>query len=110
MMEPVPQPAADSVRATCLALAVEAVATILERDASTLGADSPLSAHGFDSVALVMWADVVEHELRMTHGFDVEVPDSALRGVSTVSDLAERLEPVVRLALRGPLAGSGVPS
>jgi acyl carrier protein len=90
---------------TSAAMTAEALAHLLERDASTLMADTHLSALGVDSVALVMWADLVEGELRSRHGFDVVVPDSVLRGVHTVGDLSRSLEAVIDEALRRSLSG-----
>jgi hypothetical protein len=96
---------------TCLAMTIEALAHVMERDASTLDAGTSLSALGVDSVALVMWADHVEGDLRRTHGLDARVPDALLRGVVTAADLARGLEPVVADALHlpfaAPLAGFG---
>jgi acyl carrier protein len=91
--------------ATSEAMTTEALAHLLERDASTLMADTPLSALGVDSVALVMWADLVEDELRSRHGFDVVVPDSILRNVQTISDLSRSLESVIDEALVRSLSG-----
>jgi acyl carrier protein len=91
--------------ATSEAMTTEALAHLLERDASTLTADTSLSALGVDSVALVMWADLVENELRSRHGFDVLVPDSILRNVTTISDLSRSLESVIAHALERSLSG-----
>lgn len=91
---------------TCDALTMEALAQVLESDASTLRTDTLLSALGVDSVALVLWADFVEEALQRKHGFDVAVPDSILRGVHTVGDLSAGLEPVVDAAMARLLGSS----
>lgn len=90
----------------CEALTIEAFTLVLECDASTLRTDTQLSALGVDSVALVLWADVVERALRREHGFDVVVPDSLLRGVNSLGDLAERLVPIVDAAIAHALGAS----
>lgn len=87
------------ISVTCDALTMDALARVLECDASTLCTDDHLSALGVDSVALVLWADFVEEALQKQHGFDVVVPDSILRGVHDVGDLSRGLEPVVETAL-----------
>ena len=87
------------VSLTCDALTMDALARVLECDASTLRTDMSLSALGVDSVALVLWADVMEEALRQQHGFDVVVPDSILRAVRSIGDLSAGLEPVVHTAL-----------
>ena len=87
------------ISVTCDALTMEGLARVLESDASTLRTDTPLSALGVDSVALVLWADFVEEALQRQHGFDVVVPDSILRGVRMPSDLSAVLVPVVERAL-----------
>jgi acyl carrier protein len=91
--------------ATSQAMTVEALAHLLERDASTLKADTSLSALGVDSVALVVWADLVEGELRSRHGFDVVLPDRILRNVDTIDDLSRSLESVIEQALVRSLSG-----
>lgn len=78
---------------------MDALARVLECDASTLRTDTSLSALGVDSVALVLWADFVEEALQQQHGFDVVVPDSILRNVHAVGDLSHGLEPIVESAL-----------
>jgi hypothetical protein len=82
MTSPVPDPE--------LALAARALGRVLDLEAAELRADSPLGDLGADTLARVLWADVVE-ELSAAEGVAVAVPDSALRDASTLGDLAEQL-------------------
>ena len=73
-----------------LALAARALARVLDLEAADLRADSPLGDLGADTVARVLWADVVE-ELSGADGAPVTVEDSALRDAATLGELAEHL-------------------
>ena len=78
-----------------LALAARALARVLDLEAADLRADSPLDDLGADTVARVLWADVVE-ELSGAEGAVVIVDDAVLRDATTLGELAEHLR-----ALRG---------
>jgi hypothetical protein len=73
-----------------LALAARALARVLDLEAADLRADSPLGDLGADTVARVLWADVVE-ELCGAEGAVVSVDDAVLRDAATLGDLAEHV-------------------
>ena len=73
-----------------LALAARALARVLDLEAVDLRADSPLDDLGADTVARVLWADVVE-ELSGAEGVPVLVEDAVLRDATTLGELAEHL-------------------
>ena len=75
-----------------LALAARALAVVLDLEADDLRADSPLADLGADSVARIVWADVVE-ELSATGRTPVIVSDDVLGSADTLGALADHLAP-----------------
>lgn len=73
-----------------LSLAARALAVVLDLEAVDLRADSPLDDLGADTLARVLWADVVE-ELAAAEGRSVSVDDAALGSAVVLGDLAEHL-------------------
>ena len=75
-----------------LDVAARALAVVLDLEADDLRADSPLADLGADSVARILWADVVE-EFAATGRTSVIVSDAVLGTADTLGALAEHLAP-----------------
>lgn len=71
-----------------LQLACRALAHVLDLDPSSLRDDSPLRDIGADSVAVLMFADVVEGFAAQAN-LAIDIDSSLLRAASTVGQLAE---------------------
>jgi len=64
-----------------------AIATVLERDAAAISADSNLRELGIDSLGLVAIAEMVE-EHYAAHASNLRIPDDDLDRFVTVADAA----------------------
>jgi len=82
----------DRLSDPALDLAARALAVVLDLEADDLRADSPLADLGADSVARILWADIVE-ELAATGRTPVTVSDAVLGTADTLGALAEHLAP-----------------
>ncbi len=76
-------------------LSREALGHVLDLDADHLRADTPLADIGADSVAVIVFGDVVERLAREQLGINIEVDNDALRTARTVGDLASALPPAL---------------
>ena len=68
-----------------LAAMCAAVATVLERDPATIGADSNLRELGIDSLGRVATAEIVEEHFA-AQSVPLRIPDEALDRFVTVAD------------------------
>lgn len=72
-----------------VALVRDALATVLERDATTITPQTTLADLGADSLALVEVAEIVEQQIAERTGHRLRIPDADLEAFRTVGDAAE---------------------
>jgi acyl carrier protein len=71
------------------ALVREALATVLERDPTTMTATAALAELGADSLALVEVAEIVEERVAERAGRRLWIPDADLGSFETVGELGD---------------------
>ena len=76
-------------RQDVFALVRDALATVLERDAASITAETTLAELDADSLALVEVAEIVEEQLAERTGRRLHIPDADLERFRTVGEAAD---------------------